>query len=85
MNVTGQTGRYKYSHPNCDFEQPRILFRKVMNDYDREHLIKNIVGSLGGASRDIQERMIKHFYKVDPEYGQRIAKGIGLPAEMNKL
>jgi hypothetical protein len=29
--------------------------------------------------------MIKLFYKVDPEYGQRIAKGLGLPAESAKL
>jgi hypothetical protein len=29
--------------------------------------------------------MIKLFYKVDPEYGERIAKGLGLPVELAKL
>ena len=29
--------------------------------------------------------MIKHFYKIDPEYGERIAKGLGLPVELAKL
>jgi catalase len=29
--------------------------------------------------------MIKHFAKVDPEYGGRIAKGLGLPAEVAKI
>jgi catalase len=29
--------------------------------------------------------MIKLFYKVDPEYGERIAKGLGIPAELAKL
>jgi hypothetical protein len=29
--------------------------------------------------------MIKHFYKVDPEYGSRVAKAIGLPVEVAKL
>jgi catalase len=85
QSVSGQTGRFKYTHPNCDFEQPRVLFRKVMNDFDREHLIMNICSSLGGARRDLQEKMVKLFYKIDPEYGQRVAKGLGLPAELAKL
>lgn len=29
--------------------------------------------------------MIKHFSKIDPEYGGRIAKGLGLPAEIAKI
>jgi len=56
-----------------------------MSETDRQHLIENIVGSMKGARRDIQERMIKHFFKVDPEYGGRIAKGLGLPTESAKL
>jgi len=85
MPVTGATGRFKHSHPNDDYEQPRALFRKVMNESQRTALINNIVGDLGKCRRDIQERMVKHFYKVDPEYGSRIAMGIGLPAEQAKL
>lgn len=50
-----------------------------MTDYDRDHLIMNIVGGLGQCRKDIQERMVKLFYKVDPEYGERVAKGIGIP------
>jgi catalase len=77
--VFGNAGRYAHDHPNTDFEQPRALFRKVMNETDRTHLIENIVGSLGGARRDIQEKMVKLFYKVDPEYGERVAKGLNIP------
>jgi catalase len=29
--------------------------------------------------------MVKLFYKVDPEYGERVAKGIGIPLELAKL
>jgi catalase len=29
--------------------------------------------------------MVKLFYKVDPEYGSRIAKAIGLPVDLAKL
>jgi len=35
----------------------------------RTSLIDNIVGGLGGCRTDIKERMVKLFYKVDPEYG----------------
>jgi hypothetical protein len=29
--------------------------------------------------------MVKIFYKVDPEYGERVAKGMGIPLELAKL
>ena len=56
-----------------------------MSETDRTHLVENIAGSLGQTRKDIQERVIKHFYKIDPEYGARIAKLIGLPVEQAKL
>jgi len=62
-----------------------VLFRKVFSETDRAHLIENICGSLGGARREIQEKMIKHFYKIDPEYGERVAKGLGIPAHLAKI
>ena len=83
--VTGQAGRYHHSHPNTDFEQPRTLFKKVMSETDRQHLIENLSGALSGARRDIQERMVKLFYRVDPEYGERVAKGINLQVDLAKL
>jgi len=52
--VSGETGRYKYLHLNDDFEQPRALYKKVMNDYEREQLIMNICGSLGKCRRDVR-------------------------------
>ena len=49
-----------------------------MTDEDREHLIGNIVAHLGGAQKRIQRRQTALFYKVDPEYGSRVAEGLGL-------
>ena len=76
--LTGATGRYPYQHTNDNFEQPRALFKTVMTETDRAHLIENIVGDLGNCRKDIQERMVKLFYKIDPEYGERIEKGLNL-------
>lgn len=56
-----------------------------MNDNDRDHLIKNLIGHMQGVRRDIQERSIKVFLKVDPDYGSRIAKGLGIPIERARL
>ena len=85
QTVSGNVGRFKHSHPNDDFEQPRALFRKVMTETDRTHLIDNLVNAMKPVRRDIQERQVKLFFKVDPEYGSRIAKGLGLPVENAKL
>jgi len=70
--------RSRYTHPNTEFEQPGTLYRKVMNDLDRAHLVNNIVNHLKNARRGIQERQVKLFYRADPEYGTRVAKGLGL-------
>lgn len=83
--VQGATGRYPHAHPNDNYEQPRQLFRKVMNDTDREHLIANISGPLSQCRRDIQERFVAHLYKVDHEYGSKVAAKIGLPVQKAKL
>ena len=47
----------------------------------KERLISNIVGSLSGAPKRIQELQVQHFYKADPAYGAGVAKGLGLSIE----
>ncbi|KPL10658.1 hypothetical protein AMJ71_02455 [candidate division TA06 bacterium SM1_40] len=49
-----------------------------MTDEDREHLVGNIVDHLGGAEKRIQLRQTALFYKADPDYGRRVAEGLGL-------
>ncbi|KFG51156.1 catalase [Toxoplasma gondii VAND] len=62
-----------------DFEQPGNFYRTVLSEPEREALIGNIAEHLRQARRDIQERQVKIFYKCDPEYGERVARAIGLP------
>jgi len=78
FEVSGKVARQKYTHPNDDFVQAGNLYRKVMTDEDRDHLIGNIVTHLCNAKKDIQIRQTKIFYKADPDYGRRVAKGLGL-------
>jgi catalase len=78
FEVSGKVARQKYTHPNDDFVQAGNLYRKVMSDEDRDHLIGNIVTHLCKAKKDIQIRQTKIFYKADPEYGRRVAEGLKL-------
>ena len=84
-SMVGKAGRYAYQHPNTNYEQPRALFRNVFDDAMRAKVIANIAGGLGKCRRDIQERVLPHFYKIDPEYGAGIAKAIGLPVQQPRL
>eukprot|EP00696_Hemimastix_kukwesjijk_P006812 gnl/Hemi2/18648_TR6171_c0_g1_i1.p2 gnl/Hemi2/18648_TR6171_c0_g1~~gnl/Hemi2/18648_TR6171_c0_g1_i1.p2 ORF type:complete len:489 (-),score=198.61 gnl/Hemi2/18648_TR6171_c0_g1_i1:90-1556(-) len=78
--VSGGIMRERTRHPNDDFVQPGELYRKVMTQQDRDHLIANIVGHLKNARRDIQAKMVAIFARADPDYGSRVARGLGLPA-----
>jgi catalase len=63
-----------------------VLYRKVMTDTDREHLIGNIVAHLGKAQKRIQRRQAAIFFKADPDYGRRVAQGLGLDvADVERL
>jgi catalase len=78
FETSGQAARTPYTHPNDDFVQAGNLYRHVMTDEDREHLIGNIVDHLGGAQKRIQMRQTSVFYKADAGYGSRVAQGLGL-------
>jgi catalase len=62
-----------------DYGQAGSLFREVLSGADRDHLVDNIVGHLGtDVIREVQERAVSHWRKVDADLGARIAAGIGL-------
>ncbi|MCX6569851.1 MAG: catalase [Candidatus Aminicenantes bacterium] len=78
IDVAGAAARHAYVLGDVDFVQAGALYRKVMTDKDREHLVANIVGHLKGAQKRIQLRQTALFTKADAEYGERVAKGLGL-------
>jgi len=48
----------------------------VLSEEERERLVDNIGSHLCNAQQFIQERAIKNFAAVDPEYGRRIKENI---------
>jgi len=48
-----------------------------MTEEAREHLADNIVAHLSAAKKRIQFRQTALFFKADPDYGSRVANGLG--------
>jgi catalase len=78
IDLEGQAARHPQELTDDDFFQPGELYRRVMTDTDREHLIGNIVAHLSGARKRIQLRQTALFFKADEDYGRRVAAGLGL-------
>jgi catalase len=86
FDVSGTAGRHPYTLSDDDFFQAGELYRRVMTDEDRDHIIGNITTHLYNARKRIQLRQTAIFYKADPDYGSRVAKGLGLDvAEVKRL
>lgn len=68
-----------------DFGQAGTLYRKVLSDTDRDHMVTNIVGHLkGGVTPDMQRRAIAYWAQVDANLAARIQSALeGNPAPVN--
>ena len=76
----GELGRYEYERhrDDDDYVQPAALYRDVMSDTDRDHLVTNIVAHASdGVSDEIQTRVIRYWTNVDAGLGARVAAGLG--------
>lgn len=74
--VEGVVGRQAIDRP-ANYVQAGERYR-AHSDAERAELIANLVGALSGCNPDIQARMVGHFAAADPDYGARVAEGLGL-------
>ena len=65
--------RYDSNDEHDNYTQVAALYALFDEDH-RERLASRIAGVLGQARKEVQERMLPHFYKVDEDYGKRIEK-----------
>jgi catalase len=75
-----EIGRYAYEKhaADDDFAQPGTLYREVMTDVDRDHLVTNIVAHAGNqVSDEVQFRVVAYWTSVDARLGARVAEGLG--------
>jgi catalase len=52
-----------------------------MSAEQKTQLIGNLVAPLKTVPRFIQVRQLRHFFKADPDYGARVAAGLGIPID----
>ena len=69
--------RYDSSVDQDDYTQAGDLYR-LFDDAQRERMTVRIAGLLGQARREVQLRMVGHFYKADEDYGARVGKLLGI-------
>jgi catalase len=75
-HLEGDMMRQKISLTN-DFKQAGERYRSLRK-VDQDHLVDNIVDSLGKADKPIQQRMVENLTEADPDLGKRVAKGLKL-------
>jgi catalase len=76
----GELGRYAYEKhaEDDDFGQPGTMYREVMSDADREHLVQNIVTHASDeVTPEMQARVVAYWSNVDADLGARVAAGLG--------
>jgi len=83
QSFSGKIGRYTPSHHD-DFVQAGNLYR-LMDEGAKSRLVANLVGHMKNCpSKEVLIRQASHFYKADPDYGTRVAKGLGLDLTLVK-
>ena len=69
--VGGTVDRHDHRVDADDYSQAGGLYC-ILSDDQKQQLVNNIAGALGGASKEVQERMLSHFDQCDPAYGQSV-------------
>ena len=81
--MQGDIGRTPYKYKADDYTQAGDLYR-LMKPEQKKCLVDNIVQHMKQMSplnKEIAQRQIAQFLKADPDYGKRVAEGLGLPIE----
>ncbi len=83
--LSGDADRYDFHADDKDYySQPRALF-KLMSPEQQQALYDNTSRNMGDAPEEIKIRHIVNCYKVDPAYGEGVAKASGIPMSKVKI
>ena len=79
--LKGDADRYDfYEDDNDHYSQPRALFH-LMSPEQKQVLYDNTMRHMGNAPKEIKIRHIINCWKVDPAYGEGVAKACGIPMQ----
>ncbi|MYR57491.1 catalase, partial [Streptomyces sp. SID625] len=74
--IRGRLTRARIPRAN-DYQQAGQRYL-LMEQWERDDLVKNLVGQLSRCDRPVQERMVWHFLLVENELGLRVGEGVGV-------
>ena len=77
--IAGRLTRERIPRTN-DYAQAGERFR-LMEDWERDDLVKNLVANISEATREVQERMVWHFLMCEDELGERVGEGLGITVD----
>jgi catalase len=77
--ITGRLTRKRIPLTN-DYQQAGERFL-LMEPWEQDDLVANLVDLIGQAARPVQERMVWHFFLVEDSLGQRVGDGLGISAD----
>ncbi|CAH0383406.1 unnamed protein product [Bemisia tabaci] len=74
-SVSGDVQRYETGNED-NFSQATLFWEKTLNEEERCRLVANLAGHLKEAAEFIQERAVKNFTQVHPDFGEQLAKAL---------
>ncbi|MFZ0890489.1 MAG: catalase [Candidatus Binataceae bacterium] len=77
LKISGDADRYDHRDGNDDYTQAGNLFR-LMRKAQKEGLFANTARAMAGVPKEIVLRWIAHCAKADLDYGNGIAKRLGI-------
>jgi catalase len=77
--ITGRLTRKRIPRTN-DYKQAGERYL-LSEQWEKDDLVTNLVGALQQCRREIQERMVWHFFMCEDEWGQRVGEGLGITAD----
>lgn len=75
----GQSTRERIERTN-DYVQAGQRYL-LMEAWEQDDLVANLVANISQAARPVQERMVWHFFMADDELGRRVGEGLGITAD----
>jgi catalase len=77
--ITGRLTRKRIPRTN-DYQQAGERYL-LSEQWEKDDLVLNFVTALKQCPREIQERMVWHFFMCEDELGQRVGEGLGITAD----
>ncbi|ONK12129.1 catalase [Streptomyces sp. MP131-18] len=77
--IRGRVTRKRIPRTN-DYQQAGQRYL-LMEQWEQDDLVHNMVTLLAQCDRPVQERMVWHFLLVENELGLRVGEGLGIPAD----